>query len=60
LIQAQELVWDLFVRHTGFGDYNKKYNLKERIDQYKFLKEVGSESSEKKWEKFFKENPDPE
>jgi hypothetical protein len=60
LCQAQELVWDLFVRHDGFGDSNKKYNLKERISQYEFLKEVGGEISEKKWEKFLKENPESE
>lgn len=59
LEQAQDLVNDLFTKHTGFGDYRKKYDLKKRIEDYKFIKEVDEQYTQAKWEKFFKENPEP-
>jgi hypothetical protein len=60
LSQAQELVLDLFVRHTGFSDYRKKYDLKERIEYYKLNKEFDEQYTEKKWERFLRDNPEPQ
>ena len=60
LNQAQELVWDLFTRHTGFGDYGKKYDLRKRIEDYKFMKEIDKNFTEAKWERFLKDNPEPQ
>lgn len=59
LNQAQELVNNLFIKHTGFGDYDKKYDLERRIEDYKFMKESDEKYTQAKWEKFFKENPEP-
>jgi hypothetical protein len=60
LSQAQELVLDLFVRHTGFSDYRKKYDLKERIEYHKLNKEFDEQYTEKKWERFLRDNPEPQ
>lgn len=60
LSQAQELVWDLFTRHTGFGDYKKKYDLKERIENYKFMRESDKNFTEAKWVRFLRDNPEPQ
>jgi hypothetical protein len=57
---AQELVLDLFVRHTGRSDYRKKYDLKERIEFYKINKEFEEQYTNKKWDKFFRDNPEPQ
>jgi hypothetical protein len=60
LSQAQELVWDLFTRQTGFGDYKKKYDLKQRMEDYKFMKESDENFTEARWERFLRDNPEPQ
>jgi len=60
LSQAQELVWDLFTRHTGFGDHGRKYDLRKRIEDYKFMKESDTNFTEAKWERFLRDNPEPQ
>jgi len=60
LSQAQELVWDLFTRHTGFGDFEKKYDLKQRIKDYKFMKKADENFTEAKWQRFLRDNPEPQ
>ena len=60
LSQAQELVWDLFTRHTGFGDFKKKYDLKQRIEDYKFMKEADENFAEARWERFLRDHPEPQ
>jgi hypothetical protein len=60
LKQAQELVWDLFTRDTGFGDYGQKFDLNKRISDYKFIREADEQFADKKWEKFFRDNPEPQ
>jgi hypothetical protein len=60
LSEAQELVWDLFTRHTSFGDYGKKYDLRKRIEDYKFIKESDTNFTEAKWERFLRDNPEPQ
>lgn len=58
LKQAQILVWELFNRYSGFGDYDKKYDLLNRIENYKFMKDSDEKFSKARWERFLSDNPE--